>query len=106
MAGKLRGAARRRRGAHTAGILEAGGQTRSRRSTISSGSRSRASRGYDLDDAGEHEHVSRLGQGMVAQCADIATATMRDGDLVLPGLGNALASVAAAMSRDGDLDEG
>src|SRR3954451_2843690 len=58
---------------------------------------------YHLDDAAEHEHVSRLVKAMVAQFADIGTATMRDGDLVLTGLGNALAGVAAAMSSDGDL---
>src|SRR4051794_2659098 len=60
---------------------------------------------YHLDDAAEHEHVSRLVQAMVTQLADIGTTTMRDGDLVLTGLGNALASAAAAMSSDGDLDE-
>src|SRR3954466_6099815 len=60
---------------------------------------------YDLDDAAEHAHVSRLVEAMVSQFADIGTATLRDGELVLTGLGNALASVAAAMSSDGDLDE-
>jgi hypothetical protein len=59
---------------------------------------------YDLDDAAERQHVSRLVKAMVTQFADIGTMTMRDGDIVLTGLGNALASVAAAMSSDGDLD--
>jgi hypothetical protein len=41
---------------------------------------------------------------MVTQFADIGALTMRDGDVILTGLGNALASAAVAMASDGDLD--
>jgi len=59
---------------------------------------------YDLDDATERQHVSRLVKSMVTQFADIGTMTMCDGDVILTGLGNALASAAVAMASDGDLD--
>lgn len=59
---------------------------------------------YDLDDAAERQHVVHLIEAMVTQFADIGTLTMRDGDLILTGLGNALASAAVAMASDGDLD--
>ncbi len=60
--------------------------------------------GYDLDDAAERQHVVRLVKAMVTQFADIGTMTMHDGNVILTGLGNALASAAVAMASDGDLD--
>lgn len=55
---------------------------------------------YDLGDGAERQHVVRLVKAMVTQFADIGTMTMRDGDVILTGLGNALASAAAAMAGD------
>jgi hypothetical protein len=59
---------------------------------------------YDLDDAAERQHVVRLVKAMVTQFADIRAITIRNGDVVLTGLGNALGSVTAAMSSEDDLD--
>lgn len=61
--------------------------------------------GYELDDAGERQHVVRLVKAMMTQFADIGAVTVQGGNVVLTGLGNALASAAAAMSSDDeDLD--
>jgi hypothetical protein len=59
---------------------------------------------YDYDDAAERQHVVRLVKAMMTQFADIGTLTIRDGDVILTALGNALASAAAAMASDGDLE--
>lgn len=55
---------------------------------------------HDLD--AERQHVVRLVEAVMTQFADIGTVIFRDGDVVLTGLGNALASAVAAVASDGD----
>ncbi|MHB8296862.1 MAG: hypothetical protein ACYDH5_20090 [Acidimicrobiales bacterium] len=52
-----------------------------------------ASYGYELDDADERRHVTRLVQGMVATLADLGAVTRRGDEVALTGLGYALASI-------------
>ena len=59
---------------------------------------------YELDDAPERRHAVRLLRAMIWQLADIGALICGDDDLVLTGLGNTLASAAAAMSSDSDVD--
>ncbi|MGO9976905.1 MAG: hypothetical protein ACLP01_29725 [Solirubrobacteraceae bacterium] len=57
--------------------------------------------GYDLDDAGEREHVAWLLRAMVAQFTDLGAAARHDDDVVLTELGDVLATAAtAAEARD------
>jgi hypothetical protein len=60
--------------------------------------------GYELDDAAERRHAVRLLRAMMGQLADIGALICGDDDVVLTGLGNTLASAAAAMSSDSDVD--
>jgi hypothetical protein len=59
---------------------------------------------YDPDDDADRQHVVRLVKAMMTQFADIGTLTCQDANVVLTGLGNALASAAAVMSSDEHLD--
>lgn len=60
---------------------------------------------YELDDGAERQHAIRLVRAMVSRFIDLGAVTCRGGDVVLTGLGNALASAAATMSSDDeDLD--
>jgi hypothetical protein len=58
--------------------------------------------GYQLDDAAERRYVIGLVKAMMTQFVDLGALTCRDGEVVLTGLGNALASAAAVMSHDDD----
>jgi hypothetical protein len=60
--------------------------------------------GYDFEDDAERRHVVALVSAIVTQLADIGSVIRRDGDVILTGLGNALATAAAVMSSDGDLE--
>jgi hypothetical protein len=59
---------------------------------------------YELDDASERRHAARLVRAMMWQLADIGAVICGEDDVVLTGLGKTLASAAAAMSSDGDVD--
>jgi hypothetical protein len=59
---------------------------------------------YELDDASERRHAVRLLRAMIWQLADIGALICSDHDVVLTGLGNTLASTAAAMSSERDVD--
>jgi hypothetical protein len=60
--------------------------------------------GYELADASERRHAVRLVRAMMWQLADLGAVIPGDDDVVLTGLGNTLASAAAAMSSGGDVD--
>jgi len=60
--------------------------------------------GFDMDDDAERRHVIQLVEAMVAQLTDIGMVTCDD-DVVLTGLGSILATAAAAMASDDELDE-
>lgn len=60
--------------------------------------------GYELDDAAERRHAANLVRAMIWQLADIGAVIYGDDDVVLTELGNTLASAAAAMSSDSDVD--
>jgi hypothetical protein len=61
--------------------------------------------GYELDDTAERRYVNRLVTAMMTQFVDLGAVTCHDAEVVLTGLGGALASAAAVMSReDEDLD--
>ncbi len=61
--------------------------------------------GYELDDAAERRYVIELVKAMMTQFVNLGAVTCHDGDVVLTGLGGALASAAAVMSGDDeDLD--
>ena len=88
-----------------AAILEAGGQARL--SAIEELAWENVAReyGYELDDAAERRYVNRLVTAMMTQFVDLGAVTCHDGEVVLTGLGGALASAAAVMSGDDeDLD--
>jgi hypothetical protein len=61
--------------------------------------------GYEFDDLAERRYAVRLVRAMITQLVDIGAVTRRDGDVVLTGLGNVLASAAAVMAPD-DEDPG
>jgi hypothetical protein len=64
-----------------------------------------SSYGYALDDADERRHTARLVTAMMTQFVDLGAVTVGGGNVVLTGLGSALASAADAMSSDDeDLD--
>lgn len=58
--------------------------------------------GYELDDAVERRYVIGLVEAMMTRFVDLGAVTCHDGEVVLTGLGNALASAAAVMSSDDD----
>ena len=59
-----------------------------------------SSYGYELDDAAERQHALRLVEAMMTRFADLGAVTCHGGEVVLTGLGTALASAAAVMSSD------
>jgi hypothetical protein len=59
---------------------------------------------YELDDASERRHAVRHLRAMIWQLADIGALICSDHDVVPTGLGNTLATAAAAMSSDSDVD--
>jgi hypothetical protein len=88
-----------------AAILEVGGQAPLSAIEDLAWEQVASSYGYELHDAAERQHAVRLVRGMMTQFADIGAVSCRDGNVVLTGLGGALASAAAAMSADDeDLD--
>ncbi len=88
-----------------AAILEVGGQAPLSAIEDLAWEQVASSYGYELDDAAERQQAVRLVRGMMTQFADIGAVSCRDGNVVLTGLGGALASAAAAMSADDeDLD--
>jgi hypothetical protein len=86
-----------------AAILEAGGQARLNAIEDLAWENVARDYGYELDDAAEHRHVIRLVKAMMTRLADIGAIRCNDGNVLLTGLGGALASAAAVMSGD---DEG
>jgi len=61
--------------------------------------------GFDVDDAAEHRHVIQLAGAMVAMLTDIGMVTRDGDDVVLTGLGSILATAAAVMASDDEVDE-
>jgi hypothetical protein len=59
---------------------------------------------YELDDVAERRHAVKLLRAMMCELADIGALICNGDDVVLTGLENTLASAAAAMSSDGDID--
>jgi hypothetical protein len=60
---------------------------------------------YELGDDAERRHAVKLLRAMMFELADIGALICNGDVVVLTGLGNTLASAAATMSSDGDIDE-
>lgn len=89
-----------------AAILKVGGQTPLTAIEELAWEQVASSYGCALDGADERRHTARLVTAMMTQFVDLGAVAVGGGNVVLTGLGSALASAADAMSSDDeDLDQ-